>query len=109
MSKRIVRAKIKDIQWTFKLMADRQFNSLHSEGDYRAITIPDSLEIHFRKSDFSLTVLRHELLHAYVHTCLISDNPEKEIDKEEICAKIWEMHLDQALILSNNIYKEFIS
>ena len=106
MAKRILKRQIKGINWTFKMLSDKKFDEIHTDGDYRAITIPDDLEIHFKRSTFGASVVKHELLHAYVHSCLISDNPSVEIDKEEICAKIWEMHLEEAVVLSNDIYKE---
>ena len=57
MSKRILKRQVKGITWTFKMLSDKRFSEVHNEGDYRAITVPDDLEIHFRKPYFSLSVI----------------------------------------------------
>jgi hypothetical protein len=51
--------------WKFVLMPDRRFDRLHNpenEGNV-AMTVPNQYEVHFRKSDWCVRDIRHELGH----------------------------------------------
>jgi hypothetical protein len=98
--------KIKDIKWHLALLDDVDYNKKHGT-DSLGITESEHRIIDFKKSAFSESLIRHELMHAYISSCCIASMGElTDIDMEEICAEIVGDHGKQIVQRSARIYKK---
>jgi hypothetical protein len=66
--KKTITLSIKGRDWVFTLLTDRAFDKLHNTDESNetvntAMTLPNKYEVHFRKSDWCLVDIRHELGH----------------------------------------------
>lgn len=102
---------IKGRNWKFILMTDRRFNRLHnSDGSDRpAITIPYSYECHFRKSDWSIIDIRHELGHVLYHMSLTASSDLTPDQVEETLCSIIGYHTPEIVLWSDQIAEKFFS
>lgn len=60
---------VKGREWHFKLLADKTFDKIHNledEGN-TGMTISSKYEVHFKKSEWDMVAIRHELGHVYFH------------------------------------------
>jgi hypothetical protein len=99
---------IKGRDWSFKLLTDASFNKLHNydDGDRPAVTMPQQYEVHFRKSDWTVIDIRHELGHVYY---AMSDNesadPTPGQVEEQMCTIIGNYLADIAYYLDRIVEK----
>lgn len=63
--KNSISLEIKGRSWTFVLVGDKSFDKQHNEdgGERPAVTMPNQYLVHFRKSDWCITDIIHELGH----------------------------------------------
>lgn len=100
-----LKIKIKDVNWTTEILDDNIYIKQHDDTSL-GITDSDTKNIHFRKSAFSESLVRHELMHAYVSSCCVDSMSEMEPeDMEELCCEIIGMHGKQIMNLSARVFK----
>jgi hypothetical protein len=79
---------IKEDKWTCKLWTARSYIAEHDD-ESNGITLGDKREIHFREDDFSMSIVAHEVFHAYFkYTHIDSTSNIKSDDAEEIAASL---------------------
>ena len=102
--------QIKGRDWRFILMTDRRFDRLHNPEDEgnMAMTIEGTYEVHFRKSDWSLPAIRHELLHVLYFASLVGSTDISRDDVQEICAEIVGEHGPEICLWADRIATKFI-
>lgn len=102
---------IKGRDWKFILLADKRFNKLHNsmgESDAVAMTMTTTYEVHFRKSDWDLITIRHELLHV-LFTAGLSSSAELTAEQvQEICAEIVAHHTPDIVLWTDRIAERFL-
>lgn len=61
--------EIKGRPWTFILMNDKKFDRLHNQddGNRTGVTLPHQYEVHFKKSEWTIIDIRHEIGHILFH------------------------------------------
>lgn len=102
---------IKGRDWKFTLVADKRFDKLHNkDGDIEAtaITLPTVYEVHFRKSDWDIITIRHELLHVLFNMGLSSSADLSPLQVEEVCAEIVANHCSEIVLWSDRIAEKFL-
>lgn len=103
---------IKGSKWTFKLVNDKLYDKTHlnidGDEDSSAITLPVQREVHFRKSDITLSIIRHELLHVLVNSSLIGSSALSCHQMEELCAEIIGEHCSDLILWSDLIMNNFL-
>jgi hypothetical protein len=102
---------IKGRDWTFKLLTDKQFNKLHNKEDEgnTAMTIQSDYEVHFRKSDWSIATIRHELGHTLHMSSLVGSSDLTVSDTVELMCEIIGEHTDEIVLWSVRIAEKFIN
>lgn len=95
---------IKGIKFTVKLLSPKAYIKLH-EDKSKAVTGVHF--IHFRKDFFTKSIIRHELNHAFVFSCLVDDATLNPGQIEELTCTIDEYHYRDKIKLVNLIYKKF--
>lgn len=98
---------IKGRDWKFSLLPDKKFDKLHGEENV-AMTIPDSLEVHFKKSVWDAKTIKHELLHVIFAMSLVGSTDLSPTDVEEICAEIVGEHCEEIILWSSKITHHFL-
>lgn len=103
--------QIKGRDWKFALLPDRRYDKLYNsaEGDHSAaITLPTVYEVHFRKSDWDIVTIRHELLHVLYNMSLVSSTSLTPDDVQELCAEIVGHHCSEIILWSDRIAERFL-
>lgn len=102
MSKRIRPIKelvlnVKGRDWTFSMLNDSTFNKHHNDdgGCRPAVTMPGTFEVHFRRSDWTVKDVRHELGHVFF---TMSDTQSSDLTadqvEEQMCTIIGDYYAD---------------
>lgn len=101
---------IKGRPWTFVLMTDRRYDRLYNleEDTSSAITLPTIYEVHFRRSNWDLVTIRHELLHVLYNMSLVSSTDMSNEDVQEICAEIVAHHAIEIVLWADRIAEKFL-
>lgn len=101
---------IKGRDWRFILMTDRRFDKLHNpdEDGNAAMTIEGAYEVHFRKSDWTIAGIRHELLHVLYMMSLVGSTSMTPADVQELCAEIVGEHGQEICLWADRIADRFI-
>jgi hypothetical protein len=102
---------IKGRSWKFILMADRRFDKIHNikEDDSNvAMTVPGTYEVHFRKSDWNISTIRHEILHVLYSASLVGSTDLSVSDVQEICAEIVGEHGLEICLWADQIAERFL-
>lgn len=101
---------IKGRDWRFTLMPDKRFNKIHNPNDEgnAAMTVPSSYEVHFRKSDWDVATIRHELMHVLYNMSLVGSAELSTTDVQEICAEIVGEHAIEIVLWADRISEKFI-
>ena len=105
----VVNLDIKGRTWSFHLLTDKRFDRLHNEdGAARAgVTMPNQYEVHFRKSDWCLKDIRHELGHVlYEMSGTGTADPTSE-QVEEIMCEIIAEYAPEIILWSDRIAEKF--
>lgn len=101
---------IKGRPWSFKLLPDKRFDKLHNPGEVEnaAMTVPTTYECHFRRSDWDVVTIRHELLHVLYNMSLTGSANLDPIQVEETCAEIVAHHATEIILWSDRITERFL-
>lgn len=102
---------VKGRDWNFILIPDKRYDKLHNhtENDHSmAITLPTVYEVHFRKSDWDLGTIRHELLHVLYAMSLVGSTDLSISDVQEICAEIVGQHTPDVVLWTDRIAEKFL-
>lgn len=108
----IIHRNIKGRDWIFKLLSDRVFDKLHNpEGDEgnSGMTLFNRYEVHFAKSEWDLTDIRHEISHIYFY---MSNTGSAELDAsqtEETMCEIFGKHGLEICVLADTISECFLN
>jgi hypothetical protein len=100
---------IKGRDWTFQLITDKRFDKLHNQEDQgrAAVTMPNQYEVHFRKSDWCIKDIRHELGHVlYEMSGTGTADPDSE-QVEEIMCEIIAEYTPEIILWSDRISEKF--
>lgn len=102
---------IKGRDWQFILMPDKSFDKLHNpNGEANTgMTLPNKYSVHFKKSDWCITDIRHELCHVlrhmtHAHTMEISVD-----DMEEHMCQILASNYHEIGLWSDRIAERFFN
>lgn len=79
---------IRGVTHKFRLLDDLNYDRTHGE-DSNGITNSITWVVDFRASSFSLRIVRHELLHAYINTSFTDTAIVSPIQVEENAAEIF--------------------
>lgn len=102
---------IKGRNWKFILMNDRRFDKLWNPGENVAnvaMTVSSTYEVHFRKSDWDVIAIRHELLHVLYSASLVSSTNMSVDDVQELCAEIVGHHTLEIALWADRIAERFL-
>jgi hypothetical protein len=101
--------QIKGRDWEFILMPDKTFDKLHNEdgGSRSGITLPNQYECHFRRTDWSLKDIRHELGHALYHMCLTASSGLTPDQVEETMCQIIGEHVPEIVVWTDRVAEKF--
>ena len=103
---------IKGRDWKFTLVQDKRYDKLYNseeEGEgSAAITLPTIYEVHFRKSNWDIVTIRHELLHVLYNMSLVSSTNLSTEDVQELCAEIVAHHCTEIILWSDRIAERFL-
>ena len=101
--------EIKGRPWKFILVPDKRFDRLHNEdGSARAgLTLPNQYECHFRKSDWCIVDIRHEIGHALFHMSLTSSSDLTPSQVEETMCQIIAVHTPEIILWSDRVAEKF--
>ena len=103
-SKKPYQKYIKDLLWTFTVLSKDTYIKMHGSNSF-ANTNYETKRVDFSEHKFSLALVRHELLHVYVDSCMLySTESIDACDKEEIIAEIMEHHSEDFMEYSHEIY-----
>lgn len=94
---------IKGINFTIKLLSPKAYIKKH-EDKSKAITGVHFID--FRSDFFTKSIIRHELNHAFVFSCLVDDANLDSGQIEELTCTIDEYHYKDKIKLTNLIYKK---
>jgi hypothetical protein len=101
---------IKGRPWKFVLLPDKRYDKLYNEDPEdmsAAITLPGIYEVHFRKSDWDIVTIRHEIMHVLYNASLVSSADLKIHDVQEICAEIVGQHASEIVVWSDRVAQRF--
>lgn len=101
--------EIKGRPWTFILMPDKTFDKLHNQnGELQTgMTIASQYEVHFRKSDWCIVDIRHELGHVLkimTHTNSVDMTPD---DMEEHMCELYASNFADVGVWTDRISEKF--
>jgi hypothetical protein len=102
---------IKGRTWTFILMADKKFDKLHNpdiESINVAMTVPSIYEIHFRKSNWDLITIRHEIFHVLYSMGLSGSAELTPAQVEEMAAEIVGHHGPEICLWTDRVAERFL-
>lgn len=101
---------IKGRDWKFILMTDKRFDRLYNVEDNgnAAMTLPTTYEVHFRKSDWDVVTIRHELLHVLYNMSLTGSAGMEPDQVEETCAEIVAHHAIEIIFWADRITEKFL-
>jgi len=107
MAEAVVNIKGRD--WKFILMPDRLFDKLHNAGGEQnvAMTNGGSYEVHFRKSDWDVITVRHELGHILYNSSLTGSAENQPDQVEEIFCEIIGHHWAEIGVWTDRITEKF--
>ena len=103
--------KIKGRPWNFTLITDRKFDKLHNEDDggRTAVTLTNQYEVHFKKSEWCVKDIRHELGHVlYIMSLTGSVGLTPDQVEETMCEIIGE-HCSEIVMWSDRIAEKFFN
>jgi hypothetical protein len=100
---------IKGRQWNFILLTDRRFDKLHNEdGKARAgLTLPNQYECHFRKSDWCINDIRHEIGHALYHMSMTGSSDLTPDQVEETMCQLIGYHGPEIMLWADRVAEKF--
>lgn len=101
--------EIKGRPWKFILMPDKRFDKFHNEdgGLRTAITLVNQYEVHFKKSEWCIIDIRHELGHvlkAMSHTNSVDLSPG---DMEELMCELYASNYADIALWTDKISEKF--
>lgn len=102
---------IKGRDWTFNLLSDKKYDKLYNQDEDQsvAMTVHSAYKVDFRKSDWDLISIRHELFHVLHQMSLVSSTNLTVSDVEELGAEIIGHHYADIGIWTDRIAEKFFS
>jgi hypothetical protein len=103
--------EIKGRPWSFSLLPDKRYDKLYNTGPEDAsvaMTLANQYVVHFRKSDWDIITIRHELLHVLYNMSLVSSTNMSTDDVQELCAEIVGHHTLEIALWSDRIAERFL-
>jgi hypothetical protein len=78
--------QIKGRDWEFSIIPDKTFDKIHNPNDegHSAMTLPNQYKVQFRKSDWCIKDIRHELGHVLKHMSHTGSVDLSAADMEEL-------------------------
>ena len=100
---------IKGRDWKFLLLTDKRFDKLHNqEGELTTgMTLSNTYEVHFRKSDWCVTDIRHELCHVLKHASNTGTVDLSAEDMEELMCELVASNYSEIGLWSDRIAEKF--
>jgi hypothetical protein len=101
---------IKGREWHFKLFTDRAFDKLHNpNGDENnaAMTCLNIHEVHFAKSDWCNTDIRHEICHVFYAMTNTSSAGHDPLQVEETLCEVFGQHGPEMITLADRVAERF--
>jgi hypothetical protein len=100
---------IKGRSWTFQLIPDKRFDKLHNQdGENRSgMTIFGTYSVHFRKSDWCLVDIRHEIGHILYFMSLNASSDLTSNQVEESMCSIIGTHAPEIILWSDRVAECF--
>lgn len=104
---------IKGREWKFVLMTDRAFDKLYNnnenaaDNENAAMTRPTLYEVHFRRGDWDLITIRHELGHVFFSMSLTNSSSLDPAQTEETFCEVIAHHGSEIILLSDRIAERF--
>lgn len=94
--------QVRGTRWKVILFSDLEY----PDGtESRAQCQTETREIHFKKSEIKESIVRHELLHAYIASAFLPEDIDN-FTLEEQCAEIFENFGPQMIRQSKQIFKK---
>lgn len=112
-AERRITLDIKGRNWSFVLLTDKSFDKLHNsnedpdDNENVAMTIPSAFEVHFKKSNWNLKDIRHELGHLLYSMSLVNSANHKPDQVEETMCEIIAEHSAEIIHWSDLIANRF--
>jgi hypothetical protein len=102
---------IKGRDWQFVLLPDKTFDKLHNaDGGGRAgVTMPNQYIVHFRKSDWCMVDIRHELGHVLKHMTHTGSVELSVDDMEELMCEIMASNYNEIGLWADRIAERFFN
>jgi hypothetical protein len=107
VSKKVLRLKIKDIEWSFHGQTNASYIRRHGK-DSGAITYTDDREVYFNLSQFRPYFVRHELLHVYIASSSSNASSLNKDQVEELCAELYGDHGPEMRLIEDKILEFFM-
>ncbi len=104
MKKQIV-LKVNDDDWTFTIFDDKDYDKKHSP-ESCAMTIFDDYAVDFKKGQFCLEDVLHELIHVHYKYCYTDSARLTAHDIEEIFCELISDRISLILKQARKIYKK---
>lgn len=101
---------LKGRNWKFILLPDRRFDKLHNsngESPAVAMTIPDTYEVHFRKSDWDIVTIRHEIAHVLFNMSMTGSAELTAYQVEETFAEIVGHNAAEIVVWAERVAERF--
>ena len=95
-------------KWIYRLMSDERYILVHSD-DSEAITVSEKREIHFRMSFIDLSVVRHEVRHAFTNELCLESANLTALQMEEIQCTLDQTRWEALDIVAKKIFKNLKS
>jgi hypothetical protein len=104
-----VTLNIKGRDWKFMLMSDKRFDKLHNPtGElHTAMTVANSYEVHFRKSDWCNVDIIHELGHVLKHMSETQSVDLSAHDTEELMCQLYAKNYAEVGLWTSRIAEKF--
>lgn len=104
---------IKGRNWSFILLTDKAFDKLHNSNEdtvynnNAAMTMPTTFEAHFRKGNWCIKDIRHELGHVLYSMSLVNSANHSSDQVEETMCEIIAEHCSEIIFWSDLIADRF--
>lgn len=108
-----INLNIKGRDWTFRLLTDKNFDKLHNNYEKEedncsvAMTLPTHYEVHFRKTNWCVKDIRHELGHVLYSMSLTHTASHTAGQVEETFCEIIADHCAEIVFWSDLIADRF--
>ena len=113
-SEKRITLSIKGRDWAFILMTDKSFDKLYNanenaeDNNNAAMTLTgNAYEVHFRKSDWDIVKIRHEIGHVLYRMSLVNDASHTPDQVEETFCQIIGHHGPEIELWTDRVAERF--